>query len=541
MDGPTDDLDFEEDYTVYLISEADDIVIAVEGADTVDLSEVYYVAGVYGSESSYNKGNITYYAQAVSLADGTISNIKLDKDDAKNALKNYFDKAGTWKEVQDFYTFDDDVATLWRGGDDYQIYGIGGNATLTRKLTNELTMDATRFTTDTGDIKTFYVDGSTQYLGVEKTADDIETVYAVGGVKADTKGNVVVITNAEEHRDALYVVLVDASASIGSSDILYVANNISEKVGKGEYVGDFWFMGDNSSDELTVDDDVKKGFWKVDSIDEDGVYTLVEYKKNATSVDEDTDDEFVMNLDLSATTQIYRDALSGTIDSVKFDDISIADATIIDARSASDRESSVYDREINSIARLEAALEAATKSKGDDKTVTIDLYVKDGEITFICVQSVGKAVEEDDSTKETSVSGVDDTFNVSEENANDTALRATILAQENGVYQVLGDIPDNCANVPSNHLVYFVTTNDVAGSGYTLTIFDEDGVVVYTETYAGNYGAGKVMAYVNIAAGTDGDTGSGSGEYVSKDFAPGTYDFVFTCGTTPTRGSFTVE
>ena len=52
----------------------------------------------------------------------------------------------------------------------------------------------------------------------------------------------------------------------------------------------------------------------------------------------------------------------------------------------------MYDREINSISRLEAALEAATDVSDD---VSIDLYVKDGEITFICVTDVGGAAKDD--------------------------------------------------------------------------------------------------------------------------------------------------
>ena len=52
----------------------------------------------------------------------------------------------------------------------------------------------------------------------------------------------------------------------------------------------------------------------------------------------------------------------------------------------------MYDREINSISRLEAALEAATDVSDD---VSIDLYVKDGEITFICVTDVGGVAKDD--------------------------------------------------------------------------------------------------------------------------------------------------
>ena len=56
----------------------------------------------------------------------------------------------------------------------------------------------------------------------------------------------------------------------------------------------------------------------------------------------------------------------------------------------------MYDREINSISRLEAALDAVRDEDLETKgTVEIDLYVKDGEITFICVTDVGGAAKDD--------------------------------------------------------------------------------------------------------------------------------------------------
>ena len=567
VDGTTDSFDFDDEYTIYLT--ADGYVIGVEGAEGVDLSEVYYVAGVYGEESRYNSGKYTWYAQVVSLADGTVSDIELDEEDgeldssdhwqadpdAKSDLHSVIgdsaELSGEYQSVQGLYTFDDDIATEWDGARDYDIYGIDTTG-LDTTLTADLAMDDTRFSTSDG---RFYVDENTQYLAVDADADDIDTLYAVGGMKADSSvsgHHVIVIADADENRDAVYVILVDAEASVSSADVLYAAGDSTDRVGSGEYVREFWSMEDNTADDITINKDNladKGAFYQVKNIDEDGIYELEPFEGMASSgdtIDDESDDVAVNNLELDDPDQIYRDSLANVTggytmngsDTITIDDVSIANATIIDARSSSNRNNSVYDREVNSISRLEAALDAADEAS--DK-VTIDLYVKDGEITFICVQNVGGTVSGGGPSDDITVSGVDKTFNVSEDNADDTALRATILAQDNGVYQVLGDIPDNCADVPSNHLVYFVTTNDVAGSAYTLTIFNEDGGVVYTETYAGNYGVGKVMAYVNIAAGTDGDAGSGSGEYVSKDFEPGTYDFVFTCGTTPTRGSFEVD
>ena len=397
MDGITKNFDFDKEYTIYLT--ADGYVIGVEGAAGADLNDVYYVTGVYCEESRYNANKFTWYAQAVSLADGSASDIELDETDADNALKSIIDDASkdAFTDVKGLYTFDDDIATAWDGDRDYTVYGIDEDDGLDTSLKNALAMDDTKFSTTGGSSKTFYVDENTQYLGVDDYADDIDTVYAMGGMKAGTSGNVIVIADQDEDRDALYVILVDSSASVGSADILYAAGSSTDKVGTDKYVREFWSMDDNTSEDITIDEKLSaNGFYEVDSIDEDGVYTLKDYDKTASSIDEDSDGIVVEDLALDNTDQIYRNALSGSIDNVKFDDVSIANATIIDGRSNSDRNDSVYDREINSISRLEAALDAVRDEDLETKgTVEIDLYVKDGEITFICVTDVGGVAKDD--------------------------------------------------------------------------------------------------------------------------------------------------
>ena len=404
VDGITSNFDFDKEYTIYLT--ADGYVIGVEGAAGADLNDVYYVTGVYCEESRYNANKFTWYAQAVSLADGSASDIELDETDADNALKSVIDGAKTdeFTVVNGLYTFDDDIATAWDGDKDYTVYGFGDNGELNTNLKDALAMDDTKFSTTIvggGSGKTFYVDENTQYLGVDDYADDIDTVYAMGGMKGtpSTGSRVIVIADTDENRDALYVILLGSDASVGSADILYAAGSSTDKVGTDKYVREFWSMDDNTSEDITIDEKLSaNGFYEVDSIDEDGVYTLKDYSKSESDniIDEDSDGITAEDLALANTDQIYRNALSGTIDGVKFDDVSIANATIIDGRSNSDRNDSVYDREINSISRLEAALDAVRDEDLETKgTVEIDLYVKDGEITFICVTDVGGVAKDD--------------------------------------------------------------------------------------------------------------------------------------------------
>ena len=415
VDGTVDGFDFDEDYTIYLTAEG--YVIGVEGAAGADLTDVYYVAGVYGEESRYNSGNYTWYAQAVSLEDGTVTDIELDEEDGyldddsgewiadekpQNDLHSYIgDSAeddGDYVRVRGLYTFDDDIAGAWKGGSSYVVYSTS--------LDGSIAADDTRFSTNE---KTFYIDDTTQFLGVDDEADDIDTVLSTGGIKAtNTSSNVaIVIADNSEIRDAVYVVLVNCSATAGSADVLYAAGSSVDRVGTNEYVREFWSMDDNTAEDISIDERLGgSGFYEVDEIDSDGIYTLSRYDEvNADSAITDDDDGVALeDLALTDSDSIYRNALTGTIDEVSFDDISIANATIIDARSSSAINSSVYDREINSISRLTAAVEAVEELNEADEDagafVEIDLYVKDGEITFICVQDVngegeGETVVED--------------------------------------------------------------------------------------------------------------------------------------------------
>ena len=535
VDGITKNFDFDKEYTIYLT--ADGYVIGVEGAAGADLNDVYYVTGVYCEESRYNANKFTWYAQAVSLADGSASDIELDETDADNALKSIIDDVSkdAFTDVKGLYTFDDDIATAWDGDRDYTVYGIDEDDGLDTSLKNALAMDDTKFSTTGGSSKTFYVDENTQYLGVDDYADDIDTVYAMGGMKAGTSGNVIVIADQDEDRDALYVILVDSSASVGSADILYAAGSSTDKVGTDKYVREFWSMEDNTSEDITIDEKLSAhGFYEVDSIDEDGVYTLKDYDKTASSIDEDSDGIVVEDLALDNTDQIYRNALSGSIDNVKFDDVSIANATIIDGRSNSDRNDSVYDREINSISRLEAALEAATDVSDD---VSIDLYVKDGEITFICVTDVGGVADNGDSGD--AGTGFEGTTTAGASVNDSNALKG----QKDGVYTFadnasLSDIDSDIRGGIENNLFFKFTTEDTAYA--TLVIYD-DGETVYEEgvTFTG---AGGHFFYVQVLDPNNvGMINSGTGSMKDTPLTVGTYTYeVYSGNDTLLEGEFEV-
>ena len=125
--------------------------------------------------------------------------------------------------------------------------------------------------------------------------------------------------------------------------------------------------------------------------------------------------------------------------------------------------------------------------------------------------------------------------------AGNALVRAEVLAQKDGVYQADGAKPADAATGQYENLLYFKVTNKEAGSAYTLNIRNSAGQLVYTETYAGNYPAGAVMCYVNIAPATDSVTNSGSGSMVNTDLTAGSYTYTFSCGTNSVSGTFSVK
>ena len=171
---------------------------------------------------------------------------------------------------------------------------------------------------------------------------------------------------------------------------------------------DVYFVETGDNETIVFDDDYTAGrFYEVDDIDEDDVYSLNSVTDlKDTAIDEDTDDGAITSLTIPATTSAIdylrnsalttNDDNSAAIEGRKFDDVSLANATIIDTRGTSERNGDAYTREITSVSRLDAAL--------DEASVTVDLYLMDGEIVFVAVTAVGDAPEEPEEPGETVIS-----------------------------------------------------------------------------------------------------------------------------------------
>ena len=397
-----DSFDFDEDYNVYLTE--DGFVIGVDGSTGFSLSDLYYVTGVYRASGSY--GGYDYYAQAVSLTDGVVEEIELDVDDEDNVLDNF-----TCNEGNDFfdtsvaglYEFDDDIATAkYDDNDDIDDYTV-----VVGDLDESVDVDDTRINVG----GRYYLDSSTQYLAVDDTGSDIEVTAATGGMGADTgSGTVYIIADG---RDAVYVVYAGLNASAAADDVIYISDDDYDRVASDQYENaDVYFVETGDNETIVFDDDYTAGrFYEVDDIDEDDVYSLNSVTDlSDTTIDEDTDDGAISSLTIPATTDdidyVQNSALTtnddndAAIEGRKFDDVSLANATIIDTRGTSERNGDAYTREITSVSRLDAAL--------DEASVTVDLYLMDGEIVFVAVTEVGDAPEEPEEPGETVISWTGD-------------------------------------------------------------------------------------------------------------------------------------
>ena len=222
----------------------------------------------------------------------------------------------------------------------------------------------------------------------------------------------------------------------------------------------------------------------------------------------------------------------------RFDDVSIANATIIDGRSNSDRNDSVYDREINSISRLEAALDAVRDEDLETKgTVEIDLYVKDGEITFICVTDVGGVADDSDSGD--AGTGFEGTTTAGASVNDSDALKG----QRDGVYTFadnasLGEIDSDIRGGIENNLFFKFTTKDTAYA--TLVIYD-DGETVYEEGQTFNNAGGHFFYVQVLDPNSVGMINSGTGSMKDTPLTVGTYTYeVYSGNDTLLEGEFEV-
>ena len=419
---PDADVDFDEEYTVYLTNEG--YALAVDGDATASLDDVYYVVGVYQETS---RGSKSYYAQAISLADGTEYDYRLDTDyetgTANKDLTSGISDTSDFKSVHAFYEFDRDGssydATLYTGSSRYDVVTGAG---LTNDVTSSSTViritDGTRYyedddgddaeETDQDTISRLYITDTTNFIAAESDGDELDVSTSTGMMTAThDKGTVTVAAIYDDETDALYVVYAaeELSGATDKSDIVYLADRASTRSGTDTYSGDLYFMDDMSlSEEVDIDEDSDsrdQGFYVYDLSDD--VYTLEVDTGNEVDVtdglvDDDADGyaEFVVftegrNNTVSSVTShnTARSEAGGIFTDGEFDAVSISGALVVDTRDSSDADDDAYSNDINSTSRLISAL--------GEGWVSADVYVEDGDIIFVAVRA---CMDEGDSVDE---------------------------------------------------------------------------------------------------------------------------------------------
>ena len=215
---------------------------------------------------------------------------------------------------------------------------------------------------------------------MDDIGSDIEVTTATGGMRSamsDSNSHVYVIT---DNRDAVYVVLAQFGATLASADVVYIADDDFDRVGTDQYEYEVWFMATGESETVVLDENTYDAgeFYKVDSVDSDGVYSLApisDFDGVVGNSSEGADRGLELDRD---SDSVYNNTLTRTTGSATYRDVSFANAVVVDARpSLSGNDSYVYAREINSVSRLNDALE--------ESALELDLYFIDGEIVFIAV------------------------------------------------------------------------------------------------------------------------------------------------------------
>ena len=419
MTGLDDGLnvDFDEEYTIYLTAEG--YVLAVDGAATATLDDVYYVNQIYKEQT---RGRTYYYAEAVSIMDGTEVNVELDSDPGTN-LENYIDRLSSTTDsvyVKDLYVMDVDDGTgyPYRGQDGYSL-SVGSlryNVTSSSSTIRLIDKDDEDATDDAQyDLATYnggnsvssatsrlYLDDTTFFVGIDNAGTgnnsslDVSTATGYMAAKTSSSYLKVFVIFRDGDSDAAFVVYAADNLEGGASseDVVYLADDAVNAVGSGNYEVDLYFMEDMSLvEDVVVDDDYTRGFYAYE-VDEDGVYTLTtdEVEFIDDDVNDDTDDEADESV---AFVEVYN-YLASTVSSGYFDAVSFADAVVIDTRSSSDRNDDVYDNEINTASKLSTAIDRIMDDDIEDGEVVADVYVQDGEIVFVAVTDVADGEPDED-------------------------------------------------------------------------------------------------------------------------------------------------
>ena len=435
----SDNFSFDEgSYVVYLTAE--DYVLGIDGESEVNLEDVFYVYGVYYTKAA--NGSTTYYAQVVGL-DGVIDEIQIEETTYKDTFKQS-GSADTFYGIRGLYTFTDkdavdadgtnknengDTATVdaksnngkfsaeqFDHSRDSSLYVFAGKG-----IDDDLKRDSGSVTL-TGSVSGYdtqsnkaYLRDTTKYVAIEgKDAEDLDVTTAVGGIKVkDTdvsRNSFIIATKSGSSYVAEYVILAGADMSStveDASTIVYLKSNADTKVKDG-YLATLYLMDGTVLEDVTVDDNYSKGQFYTFDVDEDGIYELDPYTSSvygtlSGNFKYDDEDGALRGVTLDSifeSSSLSIDALTVGSYTVTVTDADLsADLQVVDTRGSAERDASAYKTEVTSLSKLEAAM--------DKGVVVADIYLENGEVTFIAV----KSAESQASTFENALAGAIEDIN----------------------------------------------------------------------------------------------------------------------------------
>ena len=482
---PGADVDFDSEYTVYLTAEG--YALTVDGDASVSLDDVYYVAGAYGERSA---GRLTYYIETVAVQDGTYAVLELDSTDISTfglTSSSYdYNNSGEGLYLLDE---DDDEYSVVKALTDDATVGSYTVAVATYSdgygLTQPVERDSTTIRLDNSDKDRLYLADDTFFIGVEGVTGgsedlenlDITTATGVMTMDPDKSSYLSVYVIYDDDQDAKFVVYAAAvmSGAVNIGDVVYLTDESNTATSDG-YLVDLYLMdGLELVEDATVDQKTGQGFYDHE-INEDGVYELTSSSYELAG-EVDDEDGYAENV---IFTSVRSNRVTGATsdDSIEFVAVSFADAVVIDTRSTSDKNNSLYSGDIESASALSSAINRGT--------VTADVFVEDGEIVFVAVKS---------SARDTSIDDGDEYGDLDH-----IALSATTgyigvyldgNAEENTDYEVtLSILRDNgyvdigtftvTVSAGSDTGRIDVSDNLIAGNNYQITCGDETFTIVYT-------------------------------------------------------------
>ena len=388
-----ENVDFDEEYTIYLTSEG--YVLAIDGDSTAALNDVYYVAGVY-SETS--KGRTSYYVEAVSVSDGTYYELELsDAGESDFNTRSLLNDATYDASVAGLYILDEDddeyfVEEALEDGDEVGSYTVvASEYSGSNGLSQDVNRDSTTIRFSNSSTSRLYLADNTFFVSVEGEAGDeslsISTATGVMTVDSDTSTNLSAYAfYKSDDNDAVFVVYAadDLAGAVNMSDIVYLTDDADNATSDGYLVDLFFLDGMNLEEDITIDSKEDQGFYTYE-VDDDGIYELSSNTSYEVPGDEnnEVDDDADGYAEEVTFTDVRSNRATGTYtdnsdDEIEFVAVSFANASIIDTRSSSSKNNDLYSGDIESASALSSAINRGW--------VVADVYVDDGEIVFVAVR-----------------------------------------------------------------------------------------------------------------------------------------------------------